>query len=89
MNYNYKYIDEAAKSELEGLVAGEHGKVVEAWTSECVNAGYRKGLAYGAVVAIIGTAVGYAVRNMRNGVVERVIQRNVDQLIRRLDVTKK
>ena len=88
MKCKYKYINEAAKETLDGLVTGEHGEVVRAWSTECVSAGFRRGLACGAAATILGTRATYIVREMRDGVVEKYIQSNVKRVVRKLNIPK-
>ena len=88
MKYKYSYIDEVTKDEVREVMTGEHGKCMQAWTSECVNAGYRKGLAIGAGAAIVGTVITFVVKEVRDGVLDKCISRSVDSLIRKMDVTK-
>jgi hypothetical protein len=88
MTYKYNHINEVMKGELKDLAKGEHGETLKAWSYECVDAGYRKGLACGAAAAIIGTVITYFIKGMRGGLGERHTQRNIRRIVRQIDVTK-
>lgn len=88
MKYKYRHIDEVTKNEVKDLMNGEHGKAMEAWTTECVEAGYRKGLAAVVIATVISGVVSYAVKHARCGIIERHVRRNVNRLTNKLDVSE-
>lgn len=86
MKYEYKYINEGMKDELSGLMTGEHGKTVEAWTSECINAGYARGVVGVLVAVAVGVFLGANAGAIRKNIIDKHTQRTVEKLVSNISV---
>ena len=92
MKYEYKYINEAMKNEMETLFEGEHGETLTAWSLECGNAaiaGVKEGLVKGGIRAAgmgaLGLVLVAAAAKVTKKFVDKYTRKKVQKLVDRVD----
>lgn len=82
-DYQYKYINQEIKDEIDELLSGVHGKALKAWSMECGNAaieGCKDALLKASVLAIGGVAAAYKVVKKIRKVFNKRVAKRINRL---------